>query len=292
MAKVFIGVGHGGTEPGAVGYLVEKDVNLTMATACKEVLVANGVTVKMSRTKDENDSLTEEIRECNAFDPDLAIDAHNNAGGGDGFEAWCPAQSELSKTMAKNIEAEIKGIGQNSRGIKTKLNSYKKDYYGFNREVKAPNAILEGAFVDNANDVKIIDTIEEQKEFGRAYARGILKTLKDMGKLNVAPAPKPEAPAKKSVDEIAKEVIAGKWGTGGTRKNLLTAAGYNYSEVQNRVNEMLSGKTVAPKPTKTVNDIAKEVIAGKWGNGVDRKKRLTDAGYDYNAIQKRVNELM
>ena len=34
MARVFIGVGHGGTDPGAVGYLVEKDVKLKMARAC------------------------------------------------------------------------------------------------------------------------------------------------------------------------------------------------------------------------------------------------------------------
>ena len=38
--------------------------------------------------------------------------------------------------------------------------------------------------------------------------------------------------------------------------------------------------------------VAKEVIAGKWGNGEDRKKRLQDAGYDYGAVQRKVNELM
>ena len=43
---------------------------------------------------------------------------------------------------------------------------------------------------------------------------------------------------------------------------------------------------------KTVDELAREVIAGKWGNGSDRKKRLTDAGYDYSAVQKRVNELL
>ena len=43
---------------------------------------------------------------------------------------------------------------------------------------------------------------------------------------------------------------------------------------------------------KSVTEIAKEVIAGKWGAGADRKKRLTDAGYDYNAVQKKVNELL
>ena len=48
-----------------------------------------------------------------------------------------------------------------------------------------------------------------------------------------------DAPAKKSVDELAREVIAGKWGNGATRKQKLTAAGYDYSAVQKRVNELL-----------------------------------------------------
>lgn len=43
---------------------------------------------------------------------------------------------------------------------------------------------------------------------------------------------------------------------------------------------------------KSIDTIAREVINGKWGNGTDRKKRLLSAGYDYNAVQKRVNELL
>lgn len=92
--------------------------------------------------------------------------------------------------------------------------------------------------------------------------------------------------AKKSVEEIAKEVLDGKWGNGASRKEKLTAAGYNYNEVQAKVNELVK----APKK-KSVDEIAREVLKGKWGNGAERKKRLTDAGYDYAAVQKRVNEL-
>lgn len=43
---------------------------------------------------------------------------------------------------------------------------------------------------------------------------------------------------------------------------------------------------------KTVEQLAREVIAGKWGTGINRKNRLTKAGYDYNAVQKRVNEII
>ncbi len=50
--------------------------------------------------------------------------------------------------------------------------------------------------------------------------------------------------------------------------------------------------SVDTKPQKTVDELAREVINGKWGNGTDRKNRLTAAGYDYSAIQKRVNELL
>ena len=43
---------------------------------------------------------------------------------------------------------------------------------------------------------------------------------------------------------------------------------------------------------KSVTEIAKEVISGKWGNGVERKQRLTLAGYDYKKIQAEVNRLL
>lgn len=94
----------------------------------------------------------------------------------------------------------------------------------------------------------------------------------------------------KTVDEIAKEVINGKWGNGNDRKQRLTAAGYDYSVIQNRVNELISGKTSTP--AKSIDELAKEVLAGKWGNGDARKTALTNAGYDYAKVQERVNELV
>lgn len=178
MDKVFIGVGHGGSDPGAVANgFKEKDLNLSIALACNEVLVRHGVNVLMSRTKDENDTLTEEIKECNAFNPNLAIDIHNNAGGGDGAEAFYHYKGGTSKTLADNVLSEIVSIGQNSRGAKTKLNSSGRDWYGFIRETACPAVIVETAFLDNATDIQIIDTAEEQKTMGVAIAKGILKTL-------------------------------------------------------------------------------------------------------------------
>lgn len=90
---------------------------------------------------------------------------------------------------------------------------------------------------------------------------------------------------KKTVSQLAQEVLDGKWGNGQERKEKLTAAGYDYEAVQKEVN-----KLAAPKK-KSNEEIAKEVWAGKWGNGADRKKRLEAAGYNYNAVQAEVAKL-
>lgn len=173
--KVFIGVGHGGSDPGAVGKVKESAANLTIALELKRILEANGFKVGISRTKDENDPLTEEIKEANAFKPDLAVEVHNNAGGGDGFEVFVQTNGykAKSKTAAQAIEKQVKAIGQKSRGIKTRLNSSGKDYFGWLRQVTAPAVLLEGFFVDS-NDALGFDTAAEQKKLAAAYAQGVL----------------------------------------------------------------------------------------------------------------------
>jgi N-acetylmuramoyl-L-alanine amidase len=176
--KVFISAGHGGSDSGAVANNTkEKDLNLSIALACRDELERHGVSVKMSRTKDENDPLSEEIKECNAYGPDLAVSIHNNAGGGDGAEVFHHYGGGNSKTLAENILAEIVKVGQNSRGAKVRKNSNGKDYYGFIRETSAPAVIVECAFVDNAQDLKILASESLKKSMGEAIAKGILKSL-------------------------------------------------------------------------------------------------------------------
>ena len=63
-----------------------------------------------------------------------------------------------------------------------------------------------------------------------------------------------------------------------------------YSVFDEKGNVVYTGKNTVVK--KTVTELAKEVIAGKWGNGQDRKNRLNAAGYDYTAVQDKVNELL
>ena len=169
---MFIGVGHGGTDPGATsGNLVEKNINLVMALACKEELERHGINVKMSRTKDEHDPVAQEVKECNAFNPDIALDCHSNAGGGDGFEVFHWQGSNAGYRLARLIESEIKALGQNSRGVKA--NKKLK----FLSSTRCTAVLAEGFFLDNKTDSAIADTTAEQQAFGRAYARGILNYL-------------------------------------------------------------------------------------------------------------------
>lgn len=107
---------------------------------------------------------------------------------------------------------------------------------------------------------------------------------------NIKPSNAPK-PTLKSTDTIAKEVIAGKWGNGSDRTNRLRRAGYNPSTIQTAVNRLVGGYD-KPKPAlKSSSVIAKEVIAGKWGNGNDRINRLKKAGYNPSAVQAEVNRL-
>lgn len=177
--KVFIGVGHGGSDPGAVKYVREADANLTIALELKRLLEAAGVTVGISRTTDEDDTLVEEIREANAFAPDLAIDIHNNAGGGDGFEVYVQTGTHAAKSKSAGaaLETAVKAMGQNSRGVKTRLNSSGTDWYGFLRQINYPAVIVEGFFVDNAADYAGFDTEAELHALANAYYKGILAHL-------------------------------------------------------------------------------------------------------------------
>ena len=94
----------------------------------------------------------------------------------------------------------------------------------------------------------------------------------------------------KSIEVVAKEVIQGKWGNGAVRKNKLIAAGYDYITVQSKVDELM--KKDATPTLKSIEEIAKEVIQGKWGNGAVRKNKLIAAGYNYDSVKDEVNKIL
>jgi hypothetical protein len=320
--RVFIGVGHGGVDPGAVGYVAEADANLVISLELKKQLEAAGLTVGISRVKDENDDINEEIREANAFRPDLAFEVHNNAGGGNGFEVYVGSNqySAKSRACAQAVEAEVKAMGQQSRGVKTGT-------FGWVRLIDAPAVLTEGFFVDNQADAKDFDTVAEQQALGRAYARAVLKYFGISANVSANTTESVQKPAK--TEEVFYRVQVGAFHKQDGAAALLSkvkAAGFNnafkvwvdglhkiqvgaFSKPANAeaylkklkaagFDGFITTKSGAADPAsskKSLEDVAMEVARGKWGNGIERKNKLEAAGYttaEYIEIQNIVNRLI
>lgn len=168
--SAFLSFGHGGSDPGAVALeLKEKDINLQIGLSCREELVRHGVHVVCSRVTDENDPVGQEVKEANAAGCDIAVSYHTNAGRGDGSETFCNLNNPDGKRLAELLEKHTQSLGQNSRGVKDGMHLY------YIRKTNATAALSECAFIDNDVDNDIIDTLEEQRAFGVAYAKAILE---------------------------------------------------------------------------------------------------------------------
>lgn len=99
----------------------------------------------------------------------------------------------------------------------------------------------------------------------------------------------PAQPSKKSATEVAQEVIAGKWGNGDARKTNLTKAGYNYNEIQNKVNELMGVKTSSSSNSSNSSTTFKKGDRVRVKNGAKdyNGTKLSSAVYTqiYNVIQ-------
>ena len=184
--KIFIDPGHSISDPGAVGYAVERDLNEKTAAYMNEHLLANYV----CETKVDpvsNKSLSAVAANANAWGADLLVSIHNNAGGGDGYEALVYADKNVA--MGKIFEKHVKAIGQNSRGVKLRPG------LAVLRQSNMPAVLNEGAFVDNKKDIEDWNDDAELKKLGIAYAEAAAEWLKLEKKGATTPAPT-HAPAK------------------------------------------------------------------------------------------------
>lgn len=150
-----------------------------------------------------------------------------------------------------------------------------------------PPAVLPPVTPDKSTDQLVKEVLAgshgsgdmRKRSLGDRYAEVQAAVNAHLG-VNTAPAAPPAAPARKSTQELANEVIAGLHGTGVARKRSL---GYRYGEVQLLVNQQITGDTA---PRKSIADLAQEVIDGKHGNGPARRQSL---GSSYARVQREVN---
>lgn len=299
--KISVCIGHGKSQSGqydsgavASGYQ-EFKLARAIGKCLKQELSKYNCTVDLINY-DGDKNLAERIKYVNSKGYDLNMELHLNAGGGTGPEVYYKHNSKQGKALAAAISKSIAtNLGLKDRGAKTKLVSG-QDYFGCVREIKCMSFLVETVFIDTKGDRDKVIYASGQEQCAKAIATAVAKYY-GLGRKETpkpaptpAPSPKPTPSHKKSNTEIAKEVIQGKWGNGAERKKRLEDAGYDYAAVQKEVERLLAGQKKPAK--KSVDEVAREVIAGKWGNGAKRVYNLTKAGYNYVAVQKRVNEIL
>lgn len=120
---------------------------------------------------------------------------------------------------------------------------------------------------------------------------GRLQELADRVNNGSSPAPAP-TPGRRTNEQIADAVMLGEFGNNPQRQANLANAGYDYGTIQGIINSRL-GIGGAPAPARaSVDDIARQVIAGSFGNAPARQGNVERAGYNYGEIQARVNEIL
>ena len=209
--------------------------------------------IRLDDTTGKTDiALKTRTNKANEFGADFYLSIHHNAGvnGGNGGGIIAIVYNKVDNTTLNYQKALYDSLIKHT-GLKGNRSQplQKQDLHEV-RESKMPAVLLECGFMDSAKDVPIIlsDTFADQ------VATACVEVLVSKGGLTekVVEIKPIETTPKKSVDEIVDEVIAGKWGNGAERKSNLENAGYNYSEIQAKVNEKLKKPTATPKPTPSV----------------------------------------
>jgi len=168
MPTIVIDIGHHENDSGAVANgLREVDLNVSICKYLVKDLERHAVKVITTAG-----TLQNRAKVANDIEADWFISVHNNAGGGDGTEVLVYKNQYPQKGMAQNILDEIVNQGlNNSRGIKERPDVYVL------RKTIMPAVLIECAFIDT-KDKEAIDEEHEREAFGKAIAKGILKTLK------------------------------------------------------------------------------------------------------------------
>ena len=170
----------------------------------------------------------------------------------------------------------------------------------------APLVFLRPKNQTNILDLKPIETVadeviqglwgngKERKEKLKLYGYDPVIVQAKVNEILEAEKPQEvEKPKKININSYARKVINGDFGNGEERVNNLKAEGLTEEQIKNiqdKVNEILNNQPQIE--LKSNEEIAKEVIAGLWGNGEERYNKLTEAGYNYDNVQAIVNQML
>jgi len=171
--KIYIDIGHGeGGDPGAVSKpYIEHEMAMVTGLAMADQFRKRGIEVKV---EPGNLDISSSARTANSWGADLLLSIHYNAGGGDRGEvihSWKRGSLELANIIGNGL----KKAGQSVvRVYKSKANSKgDAEYFGILRVARMPAVIIEPAFIDNAVDRQLVDTLLKQKQMGITLANTI-----------------------------------------------------------------------------------------------------------------------
>ena len=174
MVKLYLDVGHGGSDSGAIGNgLKEKDINLQISKKINSLLKSyDGITVKMSRSKDKTLSLRQRTNEANSWGADLLLSIHINASGGTGFESFIyngTVSSNTSKyrgVIHDEIMKVLKGVRDRGK---------KKANFHMLRESKMIAVLTENLFIDTKKDSDLLKKQSFINQIAQGHVNGIVK---------------------------------------------------------------------------------------------------------------------
>lgn len=283
--RIILAGGHGGGDNGAVGQgTTEAHETIQITDKVADILRKKGVEVvvvphalNLGATIDWINARYKNLNDG------VAIEIHKNSGGGTGSEVWTPSYPDAtSKSNAQAIaDALAVATGLRNRGVKFAQNN-RWGRLGFTDDTHTYALLVEAGFIDvDSND----DNADSK--FAQGIAQGILNIFS--GAKAEAPAPVQPAPARKSNETIADEVIAMLHGSGDDRKNKLKSMGYDYATIQSIVNRKLGFGTTTVQSGISLSAVVDKVIAGGYGNMPQRADRLRAEGFDPNTVQAAVN---
>lgn len=282
--KIYISPSNQTNNKYAYGNTTEDVVCGKIGKALETALKRCGFSTKFG----QYDTMQNRVAASNKWGADMHIPVHTNAHNGEvgGTRVFYYENNGYGDKAAKCVYDALKDLSPG-----TSDNIYAApDLY----EVWATNATavyVEAEFHDGEYAKWIIN---HTTEIGEAICKGVCKYYG----VNYISPNKPTTVEKAETEEVYQvkwgdtlSKIAAKYNT--TYQKLAQYNGIkNPSLIYAGQKIKIPNATSTKIPPKSIDVLAKEVIAGKWGNGEARRKNLEKAGYDYNKVQARVNEIL